>query len=157
MNRGRTHATIRVACSETSVPPRWLRAKSIPLEIQEHTPFALSKMIKVGKRTSPMPSVPFFINTSTAPSSRTSPAHSITSSQAIQSPEIKSRFCLMEQKIDSFTARMDSIKDLCHQLKSNTDIILQNIQQLASNFYSTHQSPPSCCSPAAKSQRLLAD
>jgi len=39
--------------------------------------------------------------------------------------------------MDSSTAQMDSIEQLCHRLKTNTDIISQNIQQLASNFYST--------------------
>jgi hypothetical protein len=52
---------------------------------------------------------------------------------------------------------MDSIEQLCRQLKTNTDVITQNIQQLATDFYSTRQSPAGCRSPAAKSQRLLGD
>jgi len=86
------------------------RAKSVPLEVQEHTSLALSKMIKVGKRTSPTPSVSSFSNTSNAPSLRTLTSYSTTSSQLSQPPEIENRFRLMEQKIDSSSARMDSIE-----------------------------------------------
>jgi hypothetical protein len=56
--------------------------------------------------------------------------------------------------MDSSTAQMDSIEQLCHRLKTNTDIISQNIQQLASNFYSTRQSMPTTWPPVAKAQRL---
>jgi hypothetical protein len=49
---------------------------------------------------------------------------------------------------------MDSIEHLCRQLKTNTDVISQNIQQLASDFYSARQTSPGCRSPAAKSKRL---
>jgi hypothetical protein len=51
---------------------------------------------------------------------------------------------------------MDSIEDLCRQLKSNTDIISQNIQQLASDFYNSH-SNAGCRAPALKTQRLSTD
>jgi hypothetical protein len=61
----------------------------------------------------------------------------------------------METKIDSSSSRIDRIETLCHQLRSNTDITSQNIQQLASDFYSTRQSSPGCRSPATNTQRLL--
>jgi len=52
---------------------------------------------------------------------------------------------------------MDSIEDLCRELKVITDIITENVQQLAADFYSSRMSPTECCSPAVKSLRLSVD
>jgi len=72
-------------------------------------------------------------------------------------PYAEQRFLALENKLQISTARMDSIEELCRQLKMNTDIISQNVQQLASDFYSARLSPTDCHSPAAKSLRLLVD
>jgi hypothetical protein len=134
----------------------FLTTKTIPLEIQEHTSYALSKMSKTEKRSSsPSPSVSSF-STSTAPSTYQSYGPSFVNhpSQITASTPSASdkRFLAIETQLNTTTARMDSIEDLCRQLKSNTDIISLNIQQLATDFYSTHQIPSGMRSPAAKAQ-----
>jgi hypothetical protein len=139
----------------------FLTTKSIPLEIQEHTSYTLSKMSKAEKRSpSPSPSVSSF-STSTAPSTYQSDGppfvnHPRQNTASTPSASDK-RFLAIETQLNTTTARMDSIEDLCRQLKSNTDIISLNIQQLATNFYSTRQIPSGTRPPAAKAQRLSED
>jgi hypothetical protein len=131
-------------------------SKTIPQDIQEHTSLALTKMRKTEKRSSAS-SVSSFSNASEPTSAYSSP--SITSPVLISlshSSGIEQRFCTLESKLNSSVSRMDSIEDLCRQLKSNTDIISQNIQQLASDFYNSH-SNAGCRSPALKTQRLSTD
>ncbi len=144
------------------------KPKTIPIEIQEHTSAALSKMIKVTKRVSPTSSVSSYSNASTAPSSTASVSTTFSSSRVTQPQmassimedqpsNIDNHFRLLETRMDSSAARMDSIELLCRQLKTNTDVISQNIQQLATDFYNSRQSPTACGSPAAKTQRLSDD
>jgi len=136
-------------------------SKTIPLEIQEHTSFTLSKMSKVEKRqfspdSSTSPSISSF-STSTAPSTFQSKSYTSAAIAAVHSPtssEIDRHFQAMETKINDSHSRMDSIEDLCRQLKSNTDIISQNIQQLAMDFYSSRQHSSENRSPVTKAQRL---
>jgi hypothetical protein len=143
------------------------KPKTIPIEIQEHTTAALSKMIKVTKRVSPTSSVSSYSNASTAPSptansTTTSPTSRVSSPQtacpitASQPSNIDNRFRLLETRIESSNTRMDNIEQLCRQLKNNTDVISQNIQQLALDFYSSRQTTQ-CRLPATKSQRLSVD
>jgi hypothetical protein len=132
-------------------------SKTIPQDIQEHTSVALSKMKKVDKRSSSS-SISSFSNTSMpnstqSTSTTTTPAHISPSN----SSAIEQRFTTIEKTLNSSTTRMDNIETLCLQLKSNTDIISQNIQQLATDFYNYRPPHAGCRSPAPKSQRLSAD
>jgi hypothetical protein len=56
------------------------------------------------------------------------------------------RFCTIEQKLDSSMAPMDSIEDLCCQLKSSTDCISGQLGQLMSDLHQPNSelrdSPP---------------
>jgi hypothetical protein len=139
---------------------RFSTLKTIPLVIQEHTSLAMTKMMKVEKRTS-VSSVSSFGNVSTSTSVKSSqPTVSTDSiSSTVTSPPaaIEKRFSEIESKMNSSASRIDSIENLCRQLKSNTDIISQNIQQLASDFYSSRPSNVGCRSPASKTQRLSVD
>jgi hypothetical protein len=122
-------------------------------------------MIKTMKRVSPTSSVSSYSNASTAPFSTASSLLSPSTSSVSQLPTpnltsnsqpnaMDCRFQHLEARIDSSAARMDSIEQLCRQLKTNTDVTSQNIQQLAADFYSTRPSSNVCRSPASKSQRL---
>ncbi|MFN9980084.1 MAG: hypothetical protein ACK53Y_09235 [bacterium] len=53
--------------------------------------------------------------------------------------------CTIEQRLDSSPARIDSIKDLCWQLKGSTDMISIKLSQLSSDLTSSsrvHQGGP---------------
>jgi hypothetical protein len=132
-------------------------SKTIPQDIQEHTSAALGKMKKVDKRSSSS-SISSFSNTSTPNSAQ---SISSTTTPVLISPSnssaIEHRLITIEKTLNSSTTRMDNIETLCLQLKSNTDIILQNIQQLATDFYNSRPPHADCRSPAPKSQRFSAD
>jgi hypothetical protein len=131
--------------------------KTIPQEIQEHMTLALAKMCKVEKRSSAS-SLSSYSSVSASPSVHSfQPTASTVSTSLSNSSAFEQRFSALESKVNPSSSRMDSIKDLCRQLKSNTDIISQNIQQLASDFYNSHQINNGSRSPAPKSQRLLTD
>jgi hypothetical protein len=113
------------------------KPKTIPLEIHEHMSAALGKMFKTTKRVSPSSSISSQSDTSTAPSS-TATSQSLSSTRVSQlstprlitenhPPNIDHRIQHLEARIDSSAARMDSIEQLCRQLKTNTDIISQNM------------------------------
>lgn len=63
--------------------------------------------------------------------------HSITGAvlqaQATLTP-IENRFFQIENRLDASSARMDSIKNLCHQLKGNTDMIAGQLHQLSADL-----------------------
>jgi len=47
---------------------------------------------------------------------------------------IENRFFQIENRLDASSARMDSIKNLCHQLKGNTDMIAGQLHQLSADL-----------------------
>jgi hypothetical protein len=144
------------------VPPKALplssnslrsNTKSIPYEIQEPTTLALSKMIEIEKRSMTSASVSS-ISTSSPNLVSTEFSHQRINTPATSFSYTEQWFLALENKLQTYTTRMDSIEELCKQLKTNTDIISKNVQQLASDFYSARSSPTDCRSPAAKSLRL---
>jgi hypothetical protein len=82
--------------------------------------------------------------------SRASPASHIPNTL----PAVERHFQAIEHRLDASVTRMDSIETLCRQLKSNTDIISQQLHQLASDFSTANGVSAQCRSPASKSQRL---
>jgi len=138
-----------------------IAARPIPAEIQEHTTQALSKMVKYPEKHS-LPSNSSIATTSTKTSSNSerTPNHSYASRASPAShipntlPAVERRFQAIEHRLDASVTRMDSIETLCRQLKSNTDIISQQLHQLASDFSTANGVSAQCRSPASKSQRL---
>jgi hypothetical protein len=76
--------SILVPQRHISVQKGSAKPKTIPLEIQEHTSVAFSKMIKTTKRVSPISSVSSHSNTSSTPSSIASSLMSLSSSHVSQ-------------------------------------------------------------------------
>jgi hypothetical protein len=130
-----------------------ISSRPIPVEIQEHTSLALSKMVKSsGKRptSSNSSSSTYSSITSTQPSTQTTnPTASSTPSALVQSA-VEQHFQQLENRLDVSSTRMDNIENLCLQLKSNTDVITQQLNQLATNLSVNYSSTSPCCSPAAK-------
>jgi hypothetical protein len=118
-------------------------SKPVPVEIQEHTAQVLEKMVLK------LPKHPSSVSSSATTSTMSSTAHHSTltttqdrscstsyhaSSQSSSSAH-EERFCAIEQKLDSSSARMDSIEDLCRQLKTSTDCISGQLNQLLNDVY----------------------
>jgi uncharacterized phage infection (PIP) family protein YhgE len=136
-------------------------AKPIPVEIQEHTTLALSKMAKpTEKRSSPSNSSITTNSTTTSSQSSRTTNYSYTSISSPANnpthtlPAVERRFQAIEQRLDSLANRMDSIENLFRQLKTNTNVFTQQLHQLSSDLSATTSAPALCRSPATKSQRL---
>ena len=92
--------------------------------------------------------------TSTQPSTQTPiPTASSTPSALVQSA-VEQRFRQLENRLDVSSTRMDNIEYLCLQLKSNTDVITQKLNQLATNLSVNYFTTSPCHSPAAKTIHL---
>jgi hypothetical protein len=113
----------------------------------------ISKMVKSsGKRptSSNSSSSTYSSITSTQPSTQTTnPTASSTPSALVQSA-VEQHFQQLENRLDVSSTRMDNIENLCLQLKSNTDVITQQLNKLATNLSVNYSSTSPCCSPAAK-------
>lgn len=108
-------------------------SRPVPIEIQEHASLALSKMVKQPEKQ-PSPSASSIMTNSTltsSPSSRPSnssnPSYATMVSMTNTLPAGQWRFQAIEQRLKASATHMDSIENLCRQLKSNTDVITQKL------------------------------
>jgi len=141
-----------------------ISSKPIPVDTQEHTSFALSKMVKQPEKRS------FFSASSTSmcstmtlsqpsiPSAHsTSPLvqpHLTTPSVSSLNQSTERCFHAIEQCLESSLTRMDNIETLCLHLKGNTDTITQQLQQLTANLSLACSPSSPCPSPSRKTTRL---
>jgi small-conductance mechanosensitive channel len=136
----------------TFAPAQWkkiikVNSKPIPIEVQEHTATTLQKMVKPPQKRSSSPSFSQATTSTLSSHSDTTNRPSFTTS----SPSIsESERCFqdIEKNLDQSTNRMDSIENLCHQLKGSTDMISHQLVQLTSDLNSRAQLNPG--SPASK-------
>jgi len=103
------------------VPPKALplssnslrsNTKSIPYEIQEHTTLALSKMIEIEKRSMTSASVSS-ISTSSPNLVSTEFSHQRMNTPATSFSYTEQWFLALENKLQTYTTRMDSIEEVC--------------------------------------------
>jgi hypothetical protein len=121
-----------------------VNSKPIPLEVQEHTTLALSKIVHpVQKRTSsPCPSVTnqstlSTTSTTTTPPSVTHPVpnpHPNSNWAHNSMTTTEARFNMIEQQLSSSKTRMGHIEALCVHLKNNSDMISGQLAQLSSDM-----------------------
>jgi hypothetical protein len=122
-------------------------SRPIPVKIQEHTSLALSKMVKLPEKHSSSPS----FSGSTCSTIMSSPPSS-TSQPAVNSPSTNTptstvtpsstrtnlgtelRFQAIANQLASLSQRIDSIENLCLQLKGNTHTVSHQLQQLSTNL-----------------------
>jgi hypothetical protein len=132
-----------------------IASKPIPADTQAHTDKMLGKLVNFStKRTAPV--IPPHnttanpINKSPSPASnawtstsQTASSYSLSTvnSETKESPSINSeaerRFKLLEQSVLQGSERMDRLESVCTQMMHNTEIISNQIQKMAADFYSS--------------------
>jgi len=149
-----------------------ITSKPIPLEIQEHTSLALSKLVQKTPKQSTSSSVCSFSptiattssysNSTTLSSTSSVPVRPLPtstilspSSQTIPSTlAAEQRFRAIEAKLDFSTTRMDSIEDLCCQLKTSTDCISGQLNQLMADIPTSNSVGKDAWQRAPKTAKL---
>jgi hypothetical protein len=122
-----------------------VNSKPIPLEVQEHTSQALSKIVLPAHKraSSPSFSVATQSTISTTTTSSTAPPiappvhnHNTNIAWARNSTtnSTEERFHSIEQRLSSSETRMGHIEALCVQLKNNSDVISSQLAQLSSDM-----------------------
>jgi len=118
-----------------------VNAKPIPQDIHEHTNQVLCKLAHQAPKRPPSPSFSSVTSKTTATpwsfSSSLAPSHS---QKQLKVDSNEQRFQHIEARLDNMAARMDSIEDLCYQLKGNTDMITGQLTQLTTELKQQSQS-----------------